>query len=51
MYDDTIEVEVTRRWMCFRWTRKVRVPAPRPSTAWMTGDEQAYHLGGGFARG
>lgn len=51
MYNDTIEITRERRFLCFRWTQKVRVPVAAVATTWMNDAEREYHCGGGFARG
>ncbi len=53
MRKDTIEVEVTWTWLCFSWTRKMRVPAPQPLDCghWpMSEREREYHAGLSWGR-
>lgn len=48
--NDTVEVRIQRRWLCFTWTKRVRVPVAAVATTWMNDAERAYHCGRGWGR-
>jgi hypothetical protein len=43
-----ITVTTTRRWFCFRWTKRVLVPVPAPAV--MGERERRYHQSNALGR-